>query len=208
MTDIQRALTDIQDIRQQVARGALFRGFGPAVIAISSGLAIVVAGAQSVWPITLSNDAEVYLVVWVLTAVIAALAIGIEMRARSHRHHGGLADAMLLNAVEHFLPSGVAGAVLALTFWQFAPDLLWTLPGLWQVLVGVGIFAAVRFLPRPVTWIGGWYLLTGTTVLILGAEHRELEPWMMGLPFGIGQALLALLLWRAEGEVMGDRHGQ
>ena len=48
-----------------------------------------------------------------MTAVVSAALVGMEIVARTRRHHGGLADAMLFNAVGHFLPVGAIGAVVA-----------------------------------------------------------------------------------------------
>jgi hypothetical protein len=85
-------------------------------------------------------------------------------------------------------------------FWKFAPETLWMLPGLWQVLVSLGIFASVRSLPRTVAFAGAWYFLAGFTALLLASESHALSPWIMGLPFVIGQLLMAALLHFASGE--------
>ena len=74
------------------------------------------------------------------------------------------------------------------------------LPGLWQIFVALGLFAAVRCLPRAVMLAGAWYLLAGTAVLILASEDEALSPWLMGLPFGAGQLLMAAALHFAEGQ--------
>jgi hypothetical protein len=126
--------------------------------------------------------------------------IWIEMQARSRRHHSGLADAMIHQAVEHFLPSGIAGVLLAVVLWKFAPETLWTLPGLWQVLVSLGVFASVRSLPRSVALAGGWYFVAGFVVLVLASQSHSLSPWTMGLPFVIGQWLMAAILYFASEE--------
>jgi hypothetical protein len=126
--------------------------------------------------------------------------IWIEMRARSRRHHSGLADAMINQAVEQFLPAGAAGAVLGLMLWKFAPETLWMLPGLWQLFVSLGIFASVRSLPRTVAFAGAWYFLAGFAVLLLASETHALSPWTMGLPFVAGQLLMAAILHVASGE--------
>ena len=203
MSDLHKALADIGNIRVQLAAGTMFRGFGPAVIAASGGLAIMAATAQ--WAGLLpAGDANGFLVVWIFVALIAAFFIGVEMRARSRRRHAGLADAMLMGAVEHFLPFGAAGAVIAAVLMRNAPDLAWLLPGLWQMLVGLGLFASVRFLPRTVILAAAWYLLAGTAVLAFASASRSLGPWDMGLPFGIGQLLLAAILHIAEGEADGQ----
>lgn len=122
------------------------------------------------------------------------------MQARSRRHHSGLADEMIRQAVEQFLPAGVAGALLAVMLWKFAPETLWMLPGLWQVLVSLGVFASVRSLPRTVAFVGAWYFVAGFTVLLLASESHALSPWTMGLPFIVGQLLMAAILHFASGE--------
>jgi hypothetical protein len=122
------------------------------------------------------------------------------MRARSRRHHSGLADAMIHQAVEQFLPAAIAGVVLAAMLWRFAPETLWMLPGFWQLLVSLGVFASVRSLPRSVGIAGGWYFVAGFATLLLGSESHALSPWTMGLPFVIGQSLTATILYFASGE--------
>jgi hypothetical protein len=137
---------------------------------------------------------------WAVTALLSGAMIWIEMRARSRRHHSGLADAMVQQAVEQFLPASVAGASLAAMLWKFAPEALWMLPGLWQVFVSLGIFASVRSLPRTVAFGAAWYFVAGFATLLLASQSHALSPWTMGLPFVIGQLLMAGLLYFATGE--------
>jgi hypothetical protein len=130
--------------------------------------------------------------------------IWIEMLARTRRHHSGLADAMIHQAVEQFLPAGIAGVLLAVMLWKFAPETLWMLPGLWQILVSLGVFASVRSLPRSVAFAGAWYFVAGFAVLILASQSHALSPWTMGLPFAAGQSLMAAILYFASGELDGE----
>jgi hypothetical protein len=111
-----------------------------------------------------------------------------------------LADAALFNAVEHFLPFGAAGAVIALILLRFAPETVWMLPGLWQMLIGLGLFASLRFLPRSVAIAGAWYFLAGAAVLMVSSATRSLSPWAMGVTFGVGQIVMAANLHFALGE--------
>ena len=108
---------------------------------------------------------------------------------------------MIHQAVEQFLPAGVAGVLLAVVLWKFAPETLWMLPGLWQVLVSLGVFASVRSLPRTVAFAGAWYFLSGFAVVVLASQSHTLSPWTMGLPFVIGQLLMAAILYFASGEI-------
>ena len=159
MRDLHRALADIGNIRLQLAAGTMFRGFGPPVIAATGLLALVAAALQAVW-IEDHPDPIVFLGVWISVAIVSATLIGIEMLARTRRHHAGLADAALFNAVEHFVPFGAAGAVIAAILLRFAPDTAWMLPGLWQVLIGrpvrrLALPAAARRHRRRLVFPGG-----------------------------------------------------
>ena len=203
MSDLHQALADISNIRLQLAAGTMFRGFGPMVIASTGVMAFATAIVQVLLfdPV---HDAVTFVAVWTALAIVCAALIGFEMVARTKRHHGGLADAMLFGAVEHFLPVGAAGAVVCAILLRLAPDAAWLLPGLWQLLIGVALFVALRFLPRPISIAAAWYFLAGATVLIVSAQSRALSPWAMGIPFGIGQLLMAGLLHVASGGKNGD----
>lgn len=204
MQDLNKALADIADIRLQLAAGTMFRGFGPAVIAATGGIALALTLIQVAWPSRLVAEPTTFITTWIVVASICAAIIGIEMYARTRRHHSGLADAMLFNAVENFLPMGFAGAALAIVVLNYAPDTTWMLPGLWQLLVSLGLFAAVRFLPRAIAVAAAWYFISGIAVLILASQERSLSPWLMGIPFTVGQLLLAAILHVA----YGDEHAE
>jgi hypothetical protein len=194
MRDLDKALADIGSIRQQLAAGTMFRGFGPAVMAVTGAVALLTAIAQSIWLDDPTGHPHLFLMSWVAASGLSAALIGAEMIARTRRHHSGLADAMILNAVEQFLPAGAAGVAIALVLLEFAPEQLWMLPGLWQILVSLGLFAAVRSLPRTVVLAAAWYFVAGVAVLILASRTHTLSPWLMGIPFAVGQLLLAAIL--------------
>ena len=74
------------------------------------------------------------------------------------------------------------------------------LPGLWQIFYSLGLFAACRSLPRPMRAAAAWYLVAGLASLAFASEANALSPWAMALPFGIGQFLMAALLYCCAGE--------
>ena len=195
MSDLDKALADIVEIKSRLAQSSEFLGLGPAALASSGVLAFAVAALQSVLPG--AADPMAYFAGWVLTAIVAVALIGAEMLRRAQRHHAGLADQMIREAVLNFVPAGVAGAALLAFFARFAPEQLWLVPGLWLILVSLGVFAAARSLPRAIALAGAWYLLSGFTVLLLAAGDQTLSPWHMGLPFAIGQLLVAAIVHRA-----------
>ena len=197
--DLDRVLADITAIRSQVAAGTAFQGYGPTALAATGALALAATVAQAALLDDPTGRPLTFLAGWIAVAIVSIGVIGAEMLARSRRHHSGLADAMILNAVEAFLPASAAGALLLLVLARLAPESLWLLPGLWQMLVGLGLFASLRALPRPVALAAGWYVVAGLGTIAVSAEGHALSPWTMGLPFALGQGLLALILHRAPG---------
>jgi hypothetical protein len=73
------------------------------------------------------------------------------------------------------------------------------LPGLWAIFFGMGILASRQLLPRPVIAVGIYYVLCGLICLALSDGNLAYSPWLMVLPFGIGQLSLAgILYWTLE----------
>ena len=194
MNDLNKALGEISSIRQQVARSTEFRGYGPATLAGTGLFAIVAAAVQALWLLAPSNHILAYLGVWISTAVMSALLIGVQTVTRTHRMHSGMADEMIHMAVEQFLPSAGAGTLLTIVLVFAVPSAVWMLPGLWQIIFSLGVFSSCRFLPRLMAAAGAWYLLTGLTCMML-AGNRALSPWTMGIAFGAGQLLVAAILY-------------
>jgi hypothetical protein len=193
MNDLNKALVDISSMRRQMARSTEFRGYGPATLAGTAGFAVLAAIAQSFWVRDPASQIGTYLGIWIWTAAVSAGLIGIQMQTRSRRIHSGLADEMIRTAVEQFLPSAIAGALLTIVLVRWVPHAIWMVPGMWQIIFSLGVFSSCRFLPRPMIAAGAWYLLTGLACIALG-DTRALSPWAMGIPYGVGQLLVATIL--------------
>ena len=202
MKDLERALADITAIRSQIARGTQFRGYGPITVAATGLLALLAAALQALFVPDPAAHTLAYLTLWVGMAALAVILTGAEMLARTRRIHGGFADDMLYAAVEQFIPAGVAGTLLTVVLYRFAPDALWTLPGLWQIVFSLGVFASCRSLPRGMFAVGVWYLAAGLATLAFSAS-TPLSPWAM-VPFGVGQLVMAFVIYRATGEHNGE----
>lgn len=194
MTELRQALAEIRAIRTQVARGTQFRGYGPRSIAASGLLALSVAAIQARWFSDAGRDVSVYLAIWVATATVSVLLSGWETVTRARRVHDGFAKEMTHAAVEQFLPSIVVGTLLTVVLVRATPQVTWMLPGLWELVFSLGIFASCRFLPGPMFGVGLWYLAAGLACLAVESSHQMLSPWAMGVPFGVGQLLVACVL--------------
>ena len=202
-------MADITAIRAQMARGAEFRGYGPMTVAATGFLAVMAAALQALWVPDPAQEILGYLVLWVATATICVILIGIEMVARTRRIHSGIADEMIHAATEQFIPAGVAGALLTFVLFQYAPQTLWMLPGLWQIIFSLGFLASCRSLPRSMFAVGVWYLAAGLVSLAVATEAYAFSPWTMAVPFGFGQFLMAAILyWGVADNSVGEHDAE
>ena len=203
MRDLDRALADITAIRSQMARGTEFRGYGPVTVATTGLLALLAGALQALYLPDPAATPLAYLSLWAGMAAIAVLLTAAEMVARTRRVHGGLADEMLYAAAEQYIPAGVAGTLITVVLYRFAPDALKLLPGLWQIIFSLGVFASSRSLPRGMFAVGVWYLAAGLATLALSG-NASFSALAMAIPFGVGQLLMAFVLYRATGGPDGE----
>lgn len=203
MSDVDTALSEIGRIRAQLAASTRFQGFTPAVAATTGLLALGLAALQSAGFDPTTTAIEL-LVQWILLAVICASLVGADAIVRARRLHRAMADTMISTTLRQFLPAGGAGAIATIVILLRASGWAAILPGLWQLLFAVGIFAALPGLPRLLAWGAGWYVVAGAASMLVGAGAPEISPWIMGVPFGVGQLLIAALLRTSAGQ---DRHG-
>jgi hypothetical protein len=194
MNDLYRALGDISSIRRQMASTTEFRGYGPATLAATGAFAGLAALIQQLFVTDPATSLSAYLSIWIATAVLSCALTGAQMYTRSRRIHSALSDEMIRMAVEQFLPALGAGLLLTFVLPHYVPQAAWMLPGMWQIIFSLGIFSSCRFLPRPIIAAGVWYLLTGLACIAIGGP-RALSPWAMGVPYGVGQALVAAILF-------------
>ena len=113
MRDLDKALADIFAIRSQLAAGTAFRGYGPVTMAATAGVALLTAIVQFLWLDDPSQYPLAFFSAWAAAALLSAGLIWIEMQARSRRHHSGLADVMIQQAVEQFLLPALPAACSA-----------------------------------------------------------------------------------------------
>jgi hypothetical protein len=194
--ELREALTQITEIRLHLARTEVFRGYRAMPVAFSGAIALLAALIQAGTIVDPSTQIGPYLVLWVGAAVLSALAAGLEMMIRARNSSSPMTRELTWLALEQFCPSLLAGALVTVVIVRFAPESLWILPGLWQIFFGLGVFASCRLLPRPTFWVAVFYLGTGLAVLAVARGEAALSPWSMGLPFGAGQFLAALVLYR------------
>lgn len=197
--DLHEALTQISEIRQQVARTETFRGYRAAPVAFSGAVACLAAALQhSLIPDPAANLPS-YLGLWIGAALLSMFVTGLTMLWYCKQSTSSMTAANTAMAVGQFLPSVAAGGLVTVALSSQATDCLWMLPGLWSLFFSLGIFASFRLLPKATFWVAVFYLLSGTLCLVWAKNDFAFSPWAMGLPFGVGQFLsAAILYWTLE----------
>ena len=192
MTDLNRALVDIRSIRRQVAQTSEFHGYGPLPLSATAVFALLAGALQAHWLPDPAFHPGQYVGLWLTTAVISAALIATQMLTRANRLHSGMADEMIRLAVLQFLPAGVAGAAVPFVLLNGPQSVFWMLPGLWQIIFSLGVFASCRCLPRLMYLVGGWFLLTGLASIALG-DTRALGAEIMSFAYAVGMTQVAVI---------------
>jgi hypothetical protein len=197
--ELRDALAQITEIRLRMARTEVFRGYKAGPAALSGVLALAAAGVQKAVVPDPAANAWGYVGIWIGVAFVSALTAGLAMVMHYRRSKEPLERQTGWLTAELFLPCVVAGALVTFALLRFAPQSVWILPALWQVLFALGLFAVSRQLPRWIACVALFYLATGIACLALARGEHAFSPWAMGLPFGIGQLLAgAVLYWSLE----------
>jgi hypothetical protein len=192
--ELRQALAQVSEIREHLARTEVFRGYRSLTIGFSGVVGLVAAGVQAAWLPRPTERLGAYLALWVGAAAINLTVVGVEIWYRALMARMSLSRRTTIFAIEQFVPSLVAGGLATLVIVGGAREAVWMLPGLWALVFSLGIFASCRLLPRAVSIAGVWYLVGGVLALALGQGAASLSPWSMGILFGGGQLLTALIL--------------
>ncbi|QDT54678.1 hypothetical protein Pan44_27130 [Caulifigura coniformis] len=200
---LEHALLEIAEIRERMASTQVFRGYRAEIAAASGGLALLAAGLQGRIVTDPVGDIPGFVRFWSAVAALAIVATAIDLGVRWYRDGSGRERVRILNAVRALVPCLVTGALVTAVVVKFAPELGWTLPGLWSLLFAQGLFASTPLLPRSAWWVGGYYVAAGLVVLGVAHDTRALAGWTMGVTFGVGQLLAAAVLFFS----LERRHG-
>lgn len=201
--ELHEAMAQITEIRLRMAQAETFRGYRSATIGFTGSIAFVAGAIQALWLDEPATQVGPFLALWIGAAFLASTVAVVEMIIRCRRSGTRITGSVTRMALEQFLPCLIAGGLLTAVIVVNVPEAVWMLPGLWQILFSLGIFASCRLLPRPTNWAAAFYLVSGLTCLVVARGPSALSPWAMALPFGVGQWLAAAILYwtleRADG---------
>ena len=191
--DLSRALADLAEIRQQIAKGEIYRGYRPLPVAASGliGLAAAWLEAPGLGP----GDPVGFVVYWAAVAALAGFVGTSEIIHNYVVHDDGAARRQTRRVVGQFVPAVLGGVIITASFVRLSPTLVPLLPGIWAICFGLGTFASRPYLPRASALVGIFYYGVGVA-LLWDARAESLDGWLVGGTFGLGQLLAAWVLWR------------
>jgi hypothetical protein len=197
MPDVSRALEQIAEIHEHLAKGEVYRGWRSVPVACSGLVGVLAA----IWQSTSFRPVEpwTFTIYWLAVGTVA-LVVGCSEIGWHYVAHATATDRRRSRQViGQFLPALVAGALVTGALVRLSPALVALLPGLWALLFGVGIFAARPYIPRASGWVALYYWTAGLLLLWVSSGVDLLSPWAVGGTFGAGQFLAALVLyWNLE----------
>lgn len=191
--DASRALEQIAEIHQQIAKGEIYRGYRPLPVAASGLIGLAGAWLQ---PHTVAADPARFLWYWAAVGATAALVGFSEIAHNYFVHDDPTARRRTRRVLGQFLPSLAAGAAIAGALLHRGVALAAVVPGLWAMCFGLGALASRPYLPRASSVVALFYLAAGVWLLV---NAHAPAGWQIGGVFGAGQLLAAAMLWY-EGE--------
>jgi hypothetical protein len=195
--DVSRALTQIAEIHQQIAKGEVYRGYRSVPVAASGVIGLVAAAVQ---PRHLATaDPGAFVLYWSSVAAIAGL-VGISEIAYNYLVRENVADRRRTRRViSQFLPGVMAAVAVTASFMHLSVTLVPLLPGIWAICFGIGVFASRPYLPRASGFVALFYYAAGFVLLWRAQGIASLDAWWVGGTFGVGQLMAAMVLyWHLE----------
>jgi hypothetical protein len=194
--DLQRALSDLAEVRDRLAHVQRFEGYsGPA--AIASGLGALVAGFVQfqIAPLPQTADAlHAYVAIW-MTCLAVALALNYgTVAAWVLKNRGPGAQSQFRTAARSIAPSVLLGGALTLALREHSAYAL--LPGTWFALYALGLFASRGVIPASTQAVTLAFAGLALLFLVTPLATIALAWWVMPLGFGFGQVTIGYLIWQ------------
>ena len=194
--DHTRALSQIAEIHQQIAKGEIYRGYRSVPIALSGLVGLAAAVAE---PARTIADPLAFLRYWAGVAAVAGIVGLVEVAYNYVVFDHASGRRRTRQVLGQFLPGAIGAAVLTVSFAHVSPRLVPLLPGIWAVCFGVGIFASRPYLPRLSGLVALFYFAAGSLLLWTANMDAPLNAWHVGGTFGVGQLMAAAVLyWELE----------
>jgi hypothetical protein len=190
--DVTRALDQIAEIHQQIAKGEVYRGYRSLPMAASGLMGSPPRGCSRRRSARPTRSASSSIGPRSPSAPVRGLERDHLQLRRPRRRLG---RRQTRKVVGQFLPSVVGGAAMTVCFAHLSAALVPLLPGLWAICFGMGTFASRLYLPKASGWVALFYYAAGFSLLWIARGPGPLTGWWVGGVFGVGQLLAGLVLW-------------
>lgn len=191
--DLTNALDRIEEIHAQIAKAEVFRGYRPIPVAVAGAIGLL-AGWLQPRLVASGDDGTAFLWYWLCVAALNVVLIGGVVGVAHLRERDPFARRQTRRVVGQFVPCLVAGAAVSLTLPALDPGLVRLLPGIWALLLGLGIFASRPYLARATGWVALFFLLAGTALLAFPTSDLARLGALHGTVFGVGLLAAAVVL--------------
>ena len=192
---LDEALQQLDAITAAAERADRFDGLRWFPTALTSVVGLGAAIIQRDLMARSADPESVFVGLWLVVSAIALAIVLSDMALRYFRDPTARARRMTIEVLGRLAPSIVVGGALTIIISLTARQVIWMLPGLWSVLLGLGIFAASSLIPKRLQTVGIWYIGCGLAVLMLATGEHALSPWAMAIPFAGGQSFAAWLMY-------------
>lgn len=195
MTDLERALADIAEVRERLGHVQRFRGYSGIAAAVSGAFAIAAGLLQAllVPHVATMHQGHLYFALW-FACCAASVLVNYGAIAHWYVNDATARDRWQTTTVGlSMLPALILGAVLSFAFLR--ANLYAFLPGVWYGCYGVGLFASRTMVPRAVVPIAAAFMIAGMGLLFV-PPAIALQWWVLPLGFGAGQLAIGLVIMR------------
>jgi len=195
--ELQRALSDLAEVRERLAHIQRFEGYSAPAAAASGALAIAAGFVQMALAPNPASERELrlYLSIWLACLVAALLlnygAVGFWLL----KHRGPGEQSRFRTAALSIAPSVALGGILTVALVDHSAYAM--LPGAWFAFYAIGLFASYGVIPSSAIGVTFGFSLLAVLFLVTPLERYALNWWVMPLGFGFGQIAIGLLLWRS-----------
>jgi hypothetical protein len=194
MTDLERALADIAEVRERLGHVQRFKGYS-GIAAATSGVFAIIAGilqALLLPHVQTNAQGHLYFALW-FTCCAASVLVNYGAIAHWYVNDASARDRWQTATVGlSILPALLLGAILSFAFLR--SNLFAFLPGIWYGCYGVGLFASRTMVPRAVVPVAAAFLVAGCALLFM--PEIALQWWVLPLGFGAGQLAIGLTIMR------------
>lgn len=191
--ELQNAINQLSEIHAQISKTEFYRGFRAMPIALTGMSAFLAALIQPYW--IAIHDYLAFVVFWVVVAGINIFFTLLFLAYSYFYRETDFERYKTRHVLMQFGPALVAGILVTAVIYRLEGEILHYLPGLWSLIFSLGIFACQPYFPKNTFWLGTYYLSAAVVLFMLVPTQQSMHPWGMGLVFGIGQLLVAAVLY-------------